>query len=111
MFLNERRANEFSNGDRFDCGFLNMNVFLVTTDCCQRLLYNHDISTLDETATCQPIIPTLETFYAVREIQNGLSLQTAKLGILFPFNLVYIFQVLPCMSDLCRDFSYHPGRY
>ena len=78
MFPNETRANEFCNGDRFDCGFLNMNVFLVTTDCCQSLLYNHDIRALDETATCQQIIPILDTFYTFREIQNGLSLQTEK---------------------------------
>ena len=47
-------------------------------DCCQSLMYNDDIRASIETASCQPIIPTLMTLYEVCEIQNDLSLQTAK---------------------------------
>ena len=49
--------------------------------------------------------------YAVREIQNDISLQTAKPLNLFSLYLLYRFQLLPWMSVLYSYVSYHSGRY
>jgi len=51
-----------------------------------------------------------DTLCSLRNSER-LCLPTAKLWMLFSLHLVYNFQVLPWMSELCCDVRYHPGWY